>query len=172
MAEWAGGQVAGWVGGWSSDYSTPSWLHLASLNLPDSQLSWESKMEPKRGNKSCETKMWTKVMSIISNTNFEQNLWTFVMISTIHHNSARLGLSRLSWSAGWVVRWGKAGNRANLRQLKLHLAELGNKTKLSQPKLAVVWAWQYLYLIAISLTIRYNMRQKTTITTFTRILTS
>ena len=26
--------------------TTTSWLHLASWNLPDSQLSWESKMEP------------------------------------------------------------------------------------------------------------------------------
>ena len=28
------------------DYNATSWLHLASWNLPDSQLSWESKMEP------------------------------------------------------------------------------------------------------------------------------
>ena len=38
----------GWVGGWVvlSGNNTTSWLHLASWNLPDSQLSWESKMEP------------------------------------------------------------------------------------------------------------------------------
>ena len=40
---------SGWVGGWG--WSKPEnnatlWLHLASWNLPDSQLSWESKMEP------------------------------------------------------------------------------------------------------------------------------
>ena len=29
----------GWLGNWSSDYSSTSWLHLASWNLPDSQLS-------------------------------------------------------------------------------------------------------------------------------------
>ena len=28
------------------DYNATSWLHLASWNLPDSQLSLESKMEP------------------------------------------------------------------------------------------------------------------------------
>ena len=44
--------TAGWVGGWSSDYSTTSWLHLASWNLPDSQPSWESKMEPECGKKT------------------------------------------------------------------------------------------------------------------------
>ena len=36
--------VAGWP--FLSGYITTSWLHLASWNLPDSQLSWESKMEP------------------------------------------------------------------------------------------------------------------------------
>ena len=38
----------GWVGWWMipSGNITTSWLHLASWNLPDSQLSWESKMEP------------------------------------------------------------------------------------------------------------------------------
>ena len=40
------------VGGWSkSGNNTTSWLHLASWNLPDSQLSWESKMESECGNK-------------------------------------------------------------------------------------------------------------------------
>ena len=36
------------VGGWTvlSGNNTTSWLHLAGWNLPDSQLSWESKMEP------------------------------------------------------------------------------------------------------------------------------
>ena len=42
--------MVGWVGGgWvviPSGNNTTSWLHLASWNLPDSQLSWESKMEP------------------------------------------------------------------------------------------------------------------------------
>ena len=38
------GQVGGWVV--LSGKNTTSWLHLASWNLPDSQLSWESKMEP------------------------------------------------------------------------------------------------------------------------------
>ena len=46
-----GGWLGGWVGGWPSDYSTTSWLHFASRNLPDSQASWESKMEPECGNK-------------------------------------------------------------------------------------------------------------------------
>ena len=50
-----GGSVAQamwWVGrlrrlcGNYSDNNATSWLHLASWNLPDSQLSWESKMEP------------------------------------------------------------------------------------------------------------------------------
>ena len=36
------------VGGWVvlSGNITTSWLHIASWNLPDSQLCWESKMEP------------------------------------------------------------------------------------------------------------------------------
>ena len=37
------------MGGWGCSISgnnTTSWLHLARWNLPDSQLSWESKMEP------------------------------------------------------------------------------------------------------------------------------
>ena len=36
------------VGGWvvPSENQATLWLHLASWNLPDSQLSWESKMEP------------------------------------------------------------------------------------------------------------------------------
>ena len=36
------------VGGWVvyQDNNATPWLHLASWNLPDSQLSWESKMEP------------------------------------------------------------------------------------------------------------------------------
>ena len=40
--------VGGWVGaGWSKlENNATLWLHLASWNLPDSQLSWESKMEP------------------------------------------------------------------------------------------------------------------------------
>ena len=41
------GWGAGWLAGSVSDYSTTSWLHLASWNLPDPQLSWESKMEPR-----------------------------------------------------------------------------------------------------------------------------
>ena len=37
----------GWrVGGWCQENNATLWLHLASWNLPDSQLSWESKMEP------------------------------------------------------------------------------------------------------------------------------
>ena len=40
----------GW--GWSKlDHKATLWLHLASWNLPNSQLSWESKMEPKCGKK-------------------------------------------------------------------------------------------------------------------------
>ena len=35
----------GRVGNYSDNNAT-LWLHLASWNLPDSQLSWESKMEP------------------------------------------------------------------------------------------------------------------------------
>ena len=31
--------TAGWLAGSVSDYSTTLWLHLASWNLPDSQLS-------------------------------------------------------------------------------------------------------------------------------------
>ena len=49
----------GWVGrgvyvlgGHHLHNHTTSWLHLASWNLPDSQLSWESKMEPECGNSS------------------------------------------------------------------------------------------------------------------------
>ena len=40
--------MAGGGGGWMvlSGNNTTSWLHLASWNLPDSQLSSESKMEP------------------------------------------------------------------------------------------------------------------------------
>ena len=36
-----------WVGGWGvlTGSNTTSWLHLASWNLPDFQLSWKSKME-------------------------------------------------------------------------------------------------------------------------------
>ena len=34
-----------WLAGSVSDYNTTSWLHLASWNLPDPQLSRESKME-------------------------------------------------------------------------------------------------------------------------------
>ena len=35
-----------WVGGHHLHNHTTSWLHLASWNLPDSQLSWESKVAP------------------------------------------------------------------------------------------------------------------------------
>ena len=39
------------VGGWSQlHFIATSWLHLASWNLPDFQLRWESKMEPECGN--------------------------------------------------------------------------------------------------------------------------
>ena len=37
--------MGGWVGGFHENNAT-LWLHLASWNLPDSQISWESKMEP------------------------------------------------------------------------------------------------------------------------------
>ena len=41
VAGWPGGRVAGWVGGWVVYQSNNAtlWLHLASWNLPDSQLS-------------------------------------------------------------------------------------------------------------------------------------
>ena len=43
-------------GGWGSvENNATLWLHLASWNLPDSQLSWESKMEPE-----CGKKYWLK----------------------------------------------------------------------------------------------------------------
>ena len=35
----------GWVGGSKPENNTTLWLHLASWNLPDSQISWESIME-------------------------------------------------------------------------------------------------------------------------------
>ena len=40
--------LRGWVGGWVvyQDNNATPWLHLASWNLPDSQPSWVSKMEP------------------------------------------------------------------------------------------------------------------------------
>ena len=47
---WLVGCGAYELAGSVSDYSTTSWLHLESWNLPDSQLSWESKMEPECGN--------------------------------------------------------------------------------------------------------------------------
>ena len=42
-----GGQVVGRPAGWPvpDDFNTTLWLHLASWNLLDSQLSWGSKME-------------------------------------------------------------------------------------------------------------------------------
>ena len=42
------GKSIWWVGGWMipSGNITTSWLHLASWNLPDSQLSYEPKMKP------------------------------------------------------------------------------------------------------------------------------
>ena len=40
------GRVGGWWVGNYSDNNAFLWLHLASWNLPDSQLSRESKMEP------------------------------------------------------------------------------------------------------------------------------
>ena len=36
----------GWVGGFMIENNATLWLHLASWNLPDFQLSWKSKMEP------------------------------------------------------------------------------------------------------------------------------
>ena len=40
-----------WVAGWliPLENTTTTWLHLASWNLQDSELSWESKMEPECG---------------------------------------------------------------------------------------------------------------------------
>ena len=56
LRRWDGSVGCGFyvVGGWVyySDNNATSWLHLASWNLPDSQLSWESKMEPSVA-KSC-----------------------------------------------------------------------------------------------------------------------
>ena len=43
----AGGSADGWV--LTGNNATP-WLHLASWSLTNSQLSWESKMEPECGN--------------------------------------------------------------------------------------------------------------------------
>ena len=44
---WVGGWMDGWMDGWVfTGNNATSWLHLASWNLPDSQLNWESKMEP------------------------------------------------------------------------------------------------------------------------------
>ena len=43
-SRWVGGQVGGWVV--IAGNITTLWLHLASWNLPGSQLNWESKMEP------------------------------------------------------------------------------------------------------------------------------
>ena len=46
ISNWWGG-----VAGWSQLHNiATSWLHLASWNLPDSQHSWESKMEPECDN--------------------------------------------------------------------------------------------------------------------------
>ena len=41
VAGWVGGRVGGWVAGWVVYQSNNAtlWLHLASWNLPDSQLS-------------------------------------------------------------------------------------------------------------------------------------
>ena len=48
--------VVGWVGGWFQlHFIATSWLHLASWNLPDFQLCWESKIEPECGNKTFDT---------------------------------------------------------------------------------------------------------------------
>ena len=42
-----GGWVDGWMGGWFlTGNNTTSWLHLASWNLQDFQLSWKSNMKP------------------------------------------------------------------------------------------------------------------------------
>ena len=45
-------KLGGRVGSVLAENNTTSWLHLASWNLQDSQLSWESKMEPECGNKT------------------------------------------------------------------------------------------------------------------------
>ena len=66
--------TAGWLAGWlKSDYSTNLWLHLASWNLPDSQLSWVSKMEPSvaiskelRISQISKKKWYVKFYSILS----------------------------------------------------------------------------------------------------------
>ena len=41
--KWAPG---GWLGGWFPENNGTLWLNIVNWNLPDSQLSWESKMEP------------------------------------------------------------------------------------------------------------------------------
>ena len=46
-------KLGGQFGSALSGKNTTSWLHLASWNLPDSQLSSESKMEPECGNIPC-----------------------------------------------------------------------------------------------------------------------
>ena len=59
--------LTGWVGGWPipSGNITTSWLHLASWNLLDFQLSWKSKMEPS--------------VAIYSNFgNFLMQIWPFL----------------------------------------------------------------------------------------------
>ena len=62
--------VGGWLGGHHLHNHTTSWLHLASWNLPDYQLCWESKMEPKCGNNHETSSQTTTFVALFSKSCF------------------------------------------------------------------------------------------------------
>ena len=86
----SGGRVGS---GWARAYSiggknnTTSWLHLASWNLPDSQLSWESKMEPECGKNITAgvsyhaIYLFIQCWSMISSSYTFLSLFVFMMVS-------------------------------------------------------------------------------------------
>ena len=79
---WSGGRPAGRpVGRPVPDNNiTTLWLHLASWNLPESQLSWESKMEPSVAIRKLK-KHFQMVTDIIFPSEFSQLIRTFKKLS-------------------------------------------------------------------------------------------
>ena len=80
----------GWGGGWwwvgwvvLSGNITTSWLHLSSWKLPDSQLSWESRMEPSVAINPTPTCFEFTIILIKTSTNINHSI--FIVTPSIWH---------------------------------------------------------------------------------------
>ena len=76
-----------------SDNNATSWLHLASWNLPDSQLNWQKRAQ-------VFILGWGHCSFVIQSTNMGGGHSTIQMTSVL-----RVGGRVIGWSGGWSCGW-------------------------------------------------------------------